>query len=72
MKKKILRIDDVTLTSNEKSQIFGGAKGPEPSCKCGCGICTYEDGGPGFAIGMTLTGEDCGYVCPWGVFKYFF
>ena len=26
MKKKILRIDDVTLTSNEKSQIFGGAK----------------------------------------------
>ncbi len=38
---------------------------PDPThCACGCNGCSYEDGGPGFNIGMNFNNLD-GYDCTW-------
>lgn len=35
---------------------------PEPTCKCGCSGCQWEDGGAGFSLGMMNSNFD-GYEC---------
>ncbi len=65
--KKIKKINELFLDSelsqNESSKTTGGYESRK-IVMCGCCGCSYQDGGPGFNIGMRLT-KTPGHDCTW-------
>lgn len=67
--KKIKKLKLLKLSKDDQASIIGGCYrygdkwincetgGYEGGGSCGgCGFCEYQDGGPGFNIGMSLSG----------------
>jgi hypothetical protein len=61
--KKIKKLKDFNIKESATKDELANSIG-SGIAKCGCGSCAYEDGGPGFNLGMNFTDTD-GPDCTW-------